>query len=139
MACSVVARYRIRLSPASGLDRMGGVDICFFIAWNATSHSSVHSNFVFPRSKLKKGTHLPVDFEMNLLSAAILPVRLCTSLCFYREGMSISAFILLWSILIRDFLYTRAFYNEIGQSLALDSGSWVISYLKLSELDGPLQ
>ena len=94
MACSVVARYRIKLSPASGLDRIGGVDMCFFIAYNAASHSSVHSNFLFPRSKLKKGTNLSVDFEMNLLSAAILPVRLCTSLCFLGEGMSISALIL---------------------------------------------
>ena len=64
------------------------------IDWNAASDSSVHSIFLFPRSRLKKGTHLSVNFEMNMLSAAILPVRLYTSLCFLGEGMPISAFIL---------------------------------------------
>ena len=42
-----------------------------------------------------------------------------------------------WSILIREFLYTRAFYNEICQSLAFDSSSRMVSYFELSELDSP--
>ena len=44
-----------------------------------------------------------------------------------------------WSILIKEFIYTRAFYNEVCQSLAFDSSSRVVSYFELFELDSQLQ
>ena len=94
MACSVVSRYSIRDLPASGFARISDYDKWAFKAWNAASYSSVHSNFFSPFSRLKKGIHLYVDLEMNRLRAAILLVRHCTFLCFFRDGMSISAQIL---------------------------------------------
>ncbi|KAM2706140.1 hypothetical protein EV1_035261 [Malus domestica] len=47
---------------------------------NALAHSSVHvMYFLFPLSALKKGAHMSVALEMNLVKAATLPVRLWMS------------------------------------------------------------
>lgn len=60
---------------------MGGVAKCWTSAWNVPSHSSIHSKFCFPfLIRSKKGMHLSVDLEMNLLKTVTFPSRLCT--CF---------------------------------------------------------
>ena len=94
MAFSKDAIYSNNVSPAIGLDSIGGFFKCVFSCWKACSHSSIHSDFLLPRRMLKKGMHLSVARDINLFSAATQPVRLCTSLCLRGEGMFIKALIL---------------------------------------------
>lgn len=93
IALSEDAMYSNNVSPTMGLDSTGGFAKCDFSCWKACSHSSVHSNFLLPRRRLKNGMHLSVARHINLLSAATRPIKLCTSLCLRGEGMSIKALI----------------------------------------------
>ena len=73
-----MAKYSCRLSPSlDGLKR-GGLLKYLFNYWNAVSHSSVHTNACF--NVLKKGRHLSIALETNLLMATILPVSFWISL-----------------------------------------------------------
>ena len=57
-----------------------------FISSKALWHSSVHIKAFF--SVLKKGKHLFVAQEMNLLRAATFSLKLCTSLMFFGGAIS---------------------------------------------------
>ena len=74
---------------------MGGQDRYCLSCWNATTHSSDHSNSFHLSSKRKKGLHLFADLDMNRFKAAIIPVSFCTSLGF-RGGYKL-LITLIWS------------------------------------------
>ena len=74
---------------------MGGRDRYCLSCWNATTHSSIHSNSFHLCSKRKKGLHLSADLDMNQFKAAIIPISLCTSLGF-RDGCKL-LMALIWS------------------------------------------
>ena len=61
---------------------MGGCNRYCLSYWNATTHSSNHSNYFHLCSKRKKGLHLSTDLDMNRFKTAIILVSLCTSLGF---------------------------------------------------------
>ena len=61
-------------SSTTGLDIMGGRDRYCFSCWNATTHSSDHSNSFLLCNKRKKGLHLSADLDMNRFKAAIILV-----------------------------------------------------------------
>ena len=74
---------------------MGGCDRYCLSYWNATAHSSDHSNSFRLCSKKKKGLHLSADLDMNRFKVAIIPVSFCTSLGF-RGGCKL-LIALIWS------------------------------------------
>ena len=74
---------------------MDGCDRYCLSCWNATTHSSNHSNSFHLCNKRKKGLHLFVDLDMNRFKAAIIPVSFYTSLRF-RGGCKL-LITLIWS------------------------------------------
>ena len=74
---------------------MGGRDKYCLSCWNATTHSSIHSNSFHLCSKRKKGLHLSADLDMNRFKAVIILVSFCTSLGF-RGGCKL-LIALIWS------------------------------------------
>ncbi|GKD25062.1 hypothetical protein Tco_1231276, partial [Tanacetum coccineum] len=77
------ARYTIKFSPALGTTRMGRFSMYFFIFPKALSASLVHIKSFFSRQPfkvLKKRRDFSALLDKNLLRAASLPFRLCTSL-----------------------------------------------------------
>ena len=72
MAVVDTTKYKYMSSPSiDGLKRGGLLRYCLS-SWKVFSHSSINVKACF--SVLKKGRHLFVALEMNLLSIAILPV-----------------------------------------------------------------
>ena len=74
---------------------MGECDRYCLNCWNATTHSSDHSNSFHLCSKRKKGLHLSTDLDMNRFKAVIIPVSFCISLGF-RGGCKL-LIALIWS------------------------------------------
>ena len=62
---------------------------------NACSHLSSHKNLLLPFNESKKGRHLLVTLEINLLRTAILQVKLWTSFVLLEDRMLIRAYIFL--------------------------------------------
>ena len=60
------------------------------MAWNASSHSRIHSKFIFPFRALKKLTQWLDEIDMNRFSATIRLFNHWTSLIDLGDGMSIS-------------------------------------------------
>nr|GEW88301.1 hypothetical protein [Tanacetum cinerariifolium] len=77
------ARYTIRPSSDFGATRVGSFYMYFFISSKALSASLVHVKSFFskhPFSVLKNGKDFSALLDRNLLRAASLPFKLCTSL-----------------------------------------------------------
>ena len=66
--------YSSRFSPSSRAVSIGGYSRCFFRSSKAVLASSVHVNFSFPLTNLKKGRPLSPNLEMNLFKAAMHPM-----------------------------------------------------------------
>lgn len=79
------AKYRNRSLPSFDGLRCGGSLKYWFSSWNAALHSSVQTKAYF--RVLKKGRHLSVALEMNLLRVVILPVSDCTSLTDFGDNI----------------------------------------------------
>ena len=76
MAISDTARYSGNGSPSLGLEKNGGEAKYVFMSQNALSQSLVYSNPSFFFRALKKGWHLSVAFDTNVVKAVILPAKL---------------------------------------------------------------
>ena len=79
MASSEIARYKDNSSPSFDLERSGGVLRYYLSSSKAIQHSSIHSKLFICLITLKKGRHLLVDREINLLRAAMRLAKRCTS------------------------------------------------------------
>lgn len=75
-------------SPSNGLLRTYR-ELRYYLSFlMAYWRSSIYSKFGTFLKFLNNGKHFSIDFDMNLLSAIILPVNLCTFRT--HDGMSIS-------------------------------------------------
>lgn len=73
---SDTTKYSKRGSHGLGFDSSRTSPKCYFSAWKAASHSSIHWNF-FPYFRtLKKDKLLSIALEMKRLSATIRPFRI---------------------------------------------------------------
>jgi len=85
MVVADTAKYKYKFSPSlDGLKR-GGLLRYRLSSWNAASHLSVQAKACF--NVLKKGKHLSVALETNILRAMILPVSFWTSLIVLGDVM----------------------------------------------------
>ena len=76
IAYSMAVRYRYSSSPSIGFESSDGLLRYYLNDLNARSYLSSHKNLLLPFNESKKGMHLLVALEMNLLRAATLPVKL---------------------------------------------------------------
>ena len=97
---------------------MDGRDRYCLSCWNATTHSSDHSNSFHLCSKRKKGLHLSADLDMNRFKATIIPVSFCTSLGF-RGGCKL-LMALIWfgftSIPLWVTMYPKTFLSPLQKN-----------------------
>ncbi|GKD69187.1 hypothetical protein Tco_1323277 [Tanacetum coccineum] len=83
MQSLTVAKYTIRLSPAFGATSVRSFSMYLFMSSKAISAALVYMKSFFlrhPFSILKNGRDFSALLDRNLLRAACLPFRLCTSL-----------------------------------------------------------
>src|SRR4051812_30576074 len=79
------ARYRYRISPASGRDKSGGMERACLRWERECSHSSVHSKAVSLRKSLNKGRACWANLATNLDSDVSMPFRFWID--FFELGM----------------------------------------------------
>ena len=77
------------------MESSSGLPKYYLSALNAWSHLWSHMNLLLPFNESKKGRHFSMALEMNLLRAATLPVRLCTSLVLLGDRISIRVYVFL--------------------------------------------
>ena len=114
---------------------MGGWDKYRLSSWNATTHSSNHSNSFHLCSRRKKGLHLSLDLDINRFKAAIISVSFCTSLGF-RGGCKL-LMALIWSgftsIPLWVTMYPKNFL-ELTPKEHLDAFKRSLCFLRISKI-----
>lgn len=111
-------RYKNKSFPSFDGLRRGGLLKYQFSSWKTSSHLLVQTKTYF--RVLKKGKHLSIALEINLLRATILPVSVCLSFMIFREVISSMAYIfsgcVFSSLLLTSILST---YTSIFLSIYL--------------------
>ena len=87
----MTAKYKYNGSSSTGFESNGGLFRYSLSDINTCSHLSSHKNLLLPFSESKKGRHLSVALEINLLRAATLPVKLWTSFILLGDLMLMRA------------------------------------------------
>lgn len=81
--------------PHTGYERACTECECFLISWKISSHSAVHSNFLFARIIWKNGSTQSFSLDKKQFNAASWSFKHWTSLCHVSNFISSIAFIFL--------------------------------------------